>query len=162
MSFQENNSGINPIFEDNEDIDWDQIDMDMLSDRENALESYIDEYTDSEEFEDIVLKEWRKYRATSSFKDDFDDWCDTNGYEKNGDALEAMKDDWIWNWKYENEYSWSEEHRDELEEHWEKYIESSWRRQWAEIHAISHNVNVEKLLAYWSCCLSRLCFSIGR
>lgn len=32
----------NPIF-DNDDIDWDEIDMDMLSDRDDAIEDYIDD-----------------------------------------------------------------------------------------------------------------------
>lgn len=147
--------------EDQEEIDWDDIDASMQSDMDNTMESIVDDtiYDLPEkaqnELEQAAEAAWDLYRSSFSFQNEFESWCEDNGYEEDDldYAEDCMKDEWIDEWKIDNEDEWSEnwcnEHVDELKDNWHKEKELDWMKEWARDNAEIYDVTAEQILEHW-------------
>lgn len=147
--------------EDQEEVDWDAIDDSMLNDMNEAMESIVDDtiYDLPEkaqnELEQAAESAWDHYKSSLSFQSEFESWCEDNGYEDDDldYAEDCMKDEWIDEWKIDNEDEWSEtwcnEHVDELKENWHKEKEFDWMKEWARDNAEIYDVTAEQILEHW-------------
>lgn len=147
--------------EEDDEIDWDVIDDDMQSDMEVALDSVVEDTVydmpseATEEFEQTAEEAWSQYRSSSSFRSEFRSWRDENGYDDDDAdfAEDFMKDEWIEEWKIDNEDDWNEtwceEHADELKDRWREEKEAEWKKEWARDNAEYHNVTAEQILSHW-------------